>query len=155
MMTVQSVVAALGVSMAVGALFSILFPNGNIKKAGETGMTVLLLLLLVSPILPFKDKTKRAVSNTESENAYTYSQTQIYKGAAEQYIYDTLENGGIPVESVEISVFSSETNEIVVKQVEITASEHTDIAAIKQFLQEQLTVPPEIVTVQGERVWKN
>lgn len=155
MMTVQTVVAALGVSMAVAALFSILFPNGNIKKVGETGITVLLLLLLISPFLLFKGKTTHTGRDGEYQSAYTYSQTQIYKSAAEQCIYDTLENAGIPIESVSVSVLLSGTNEITVKQVEITASENTDISAVTQILQEKLSVPPEIVTVQGESVWKN
>lgn len=145
----QTAVGAVGIGITVAALFGVLFPNGNIKKAGETGLTVLLLFLILTPFLHTGEGEIHILREMEAYDAYTYTQTQVYKSAVETFIQDTLLNAGIPTQAVQAEIQCGDVGEIVLKNVLIAAKNETDATLLIKILQEQLGIPPEIVSVQG------
>ncbi|MGN0519488.1 MAG: hypothetical protein ACI4LB_01995 [Candidatus Fimenecus sp.] len=147
---IQAAVCAVGIGMTVAALFGMLFPSGNIKKAGETGLAILLLFLLVSPFLQSKNTESRILSDSLAYDLDTFTKSDVYQNAVERYIQSTLTNAGIQTQSIRADVQFSDDNTILLQNVEITVSNSTDTEVLLQVLNDNLEIPPEIVTVQGE-----
>lgn len=146
----QAAVCAVGIGITVAALFGMLFPNGNIKKAAETGLTVLLLFLLVSPFLQSGNIENRILTESLAYDLETFSTVDVYQNAVASYIQTTLENAGIPTQSVRAAVQLGDDNTVLLQTVQVEASKDTDTEVLLQVLEDCLEIPPEIVTVQGE-----
>lgn len=146
----QATVCAVGIGITVTALFGMLFPNGNVKKAAETGLTVLLLFLLVSPFLRSGNIDSRILSEGLAYDLETFSTVDVYQNAVENYIQITLENAGIPTQSVRATVQLDDDNTVLLQSVQVEASKDTDTEVLLQVLVDRLEIPSEIITVQGE-----
>ena len=127
-----------------------LFPNGNVKKAAETGLTVLLLFLLVSPFLRSGNIDSRILSEGLAYDLETFSTVDVYQNAVANYIQITLENAGIPTQSVRATVQLDDDNTVLLQSVQVEASKDTDTEVLLQVLVDRLEIPSEIITVQGE-----
>lgn len=146
----QAAVCAVGIGITVAALFGMLFPNGNIKKAAETGLTVLLLFLLVSPFLQSGNIENRILTESLAYDLETFSTVDVYQNAVASYIQTTLENAGIPTQSVRAAVQLGDDNTVLLQTVQVEVSKDTDTEVLLQVLEDCLEIPPEIVAVQGE-----
>lgn len=146
---IQAAVVTIGVGMTVAALFGMLFPNGNIKKAGETGMTILLLFLLVTPFLQIGD-TGRILSESPAYDLETYTQANIYENAVERCIENTLTTAGYAVYDVEATVQLGEDNTVCLQTLQISVEKETNTEEVLRILQNDFEIPSEIVAVQGE-----
>lgn len=146
----KSTVCAVGIGITVAALFGMLFPNGNMKKAAETGLTVLLLFLLVSPFLRSGNIDSRILSEGLAYDLETFSTVDVYQNAVANYIQITLENAGIPTQSVRATVQLDDDNTVLLQSVQVEASKDTDTEVLMQVLEDRLEIPSEIITVQGE-----
>lgn len=146
----QAAVCAVGIGITVAALFGMLFPNGNIKKAAETGLTVLLLFLLVSPFLQSGNIENRILTESLAYDLETFSTVDVYQNAVASYIQTTLENAGIPTQSVRAAVQLGDDNTVLLQTVQVEVLKDTDTEVLLQVLEDCLKIPPEIVTVQGE-----
>lgn len=146
----QAAVCAVGIGITVAALFGMLFPNGNIKKAAETGLTVLLLFLLVSPFLQSGNIENRILTESLAYDLETFSTVDVYQNAVASYIQTTLENAGIPTQSVRAAVQLGDDNTVLLQTVQVEVAKDTDTEVLLQVLEDCLKIPPEIVTVQGE-----
>lgn len=146
----QAAVCAVGIGITVAALFGMLFPNGNIKKAAETGLTVLLLFLLVSPFLQPGNIENRILTESLAYDLETFSTVDVYQNAVASYIQTTLENAGIPTQSVRAAVQLGDDNTVLLQTVQVEVAKDTDTEVLLQVLEDCLKIPPEIVTVQGE-----
>lgn len=146
----QAAVCAVGIGITVAALFGMLFPNGNIKKAAETGLTVLLLFLLVSPFLQSGNIENRILTESLAYDLETFSTVDVYQNAVASYIQTTLENAGIPTQSVRAAVQLGDDNTVLLQTVQVEVLKDTDTEVLLQVLEDSLEIPPEIVTVQGE-----
>lgn len=146
----QAAVYAVGIGITVTALFGMLFPNGNIKKAAETGLTVLLLFLLVSPFLQLGNIENRILTEGLAYDLETFSTVDVYQNAVASYIQTSLENAGIPTQSVRVAVQLGDDNTVLLQTVQVEVSKDTDTEVLLQVLEDSLEIPSEIVTVQGE-----
>lgn len=146
----QAAVCAVGIGITVAALFGMLFPNGNIKKAAETGLTVLLLFLLVSPFLQSGNIENRILTESLAYDLETFSTVDVYQNAVASYIQTTLEKAGIPTQSVRAAVQLGDDNTVLLQTVQVEVAKDTDTEVLLQVLEDCLKIPPEIVTVQGE-----
>ena len=146
----QAAVCTVGIGITVAALFGMLFPNGNIKKAAETGLTILLLFLLVSPFLQSGNIDSRILSEGLAYDLETFSTVDVYQNAVANYIQITLENAGIPTQSVRATVQLDDDNTVLLQSVQVEASKDTDTEVLMQVLEDRLEIPSEIITVQGE-----
>lgn len=146
----QAAVCSVGIGITVAALFGMLFPNGNIKKAAETGLTVLLLFLLVSPFLQSGNIENRILTESLAYDLETFSTVDVYQNAVASYIQTTLENAGIPTQSVRAAVQLGDDNTVLLQTVQVEVLKDTDTEVLLQVLEDCLKIPPEIVTVQGE-----
>ena len=146
----QATVCAVGIGITVAGLFGMLFPNGNVKKAAETGLTVLLLFLLVSPFLRSGNIDSRILSEGLAYDLETFSTVDVYQNAVANYIQITLENAGILTQSVRATVQLDDDNTVLLQSVQVEASKDTDTEVLLQVLEDRLEIPSEIITVQGE-----
>lgn len=146
----KATVCVVGIGITVAALFGMLFPNGNVKKAAETGLTVLLLFLLVSPFLRSGNIDSRILSEGLAYDLETFSTVDVYQNAVANYIQITLENAGIPTQSVRATVQLDDDNTVLLQSVQVEASKDTDTEVLLQVLEDRLEIPSEIITVQGE-----
>ena len=146
----QATVCAVGIGITVAALFGMLFPNGNMKKAAETGLTVLLLFLLVSPFLQSGNIENRILTESLAYDLETFSTVDVYQNAVASYIQTTLENAGIPTQSVRAAMQLGDDNTVLLQTVQVEVAKDTDTEVLLQVLEDCLKIPPEIVTVQGE-----
>ena len=146
----KATVCAVGIGITVAALFGMLFPNGNMKKAAETGLTVLLLFLLVSPFLRSGNIDSRILSEGLAYDLETFSTVDVYQNAVANYIQNTLENAGIPTQSVRATVQLDDDNTVLLQSVQVEASKDTNTEVLLQVLVDRLEIPSEIITVQGE-----
>lgn len=146
----QAAVCAVGIGITVAALFGMLFPNGNIKKAAETGLTVLLLFLLVSPFLQSRNIENRILTESLAYDLETFSTVDVFQNAVASYIQTTLKNAGIPTQSVRAAVQLDDDNTVLLQTVQVEVSKDTDNEVLLQVLEDSLEIPPEIVMVQGE-----
>lgn len=146
----KATVCVVGIGITVAALFGMLFPNGNVKKAAETGLTVLLLFLLVSPFLRSGNIDSRILSEGLAYDLETFSTVDVYQNAVANYIQITLENVGIPTQSVRATVQLDDDNTVLLQSVQVEASKDTDTEVLLQVLEDRLEIPSEIITVQGE-----
>lgn len=146
----QAAVYAVGIGITVTALFGMLFPNGNIKKAAETGLTVLLLFLLVSPFLQLGNIENRILTEGLAYDLETFSTVDVYQNAVASYIQTSLENAGIPTQSVRVAVQLGDDNTVLLQTMQVEVSKDTDTEVLLQVLEDSLEIPSEIVTVQGE-----
>ena len=146
----QATVCAVGIGITAAALFGMLFPNGNVKKSAETGLTVLLLFLLDWPFLRSGNIDSRILSEGLAYDLETFSTVDVYQNAVANYIQITLENAGIPTQSVRATVQLDDDNTVLLQSVQVEASKDTDTEVLLQVLEDRLEIPSEIITVQGE-----
>lgn len=150
MENIKVAVGTIGVFVTAISLFGLLFPNGNIKKAGETGMTILTLFLLITPFLQAEFAESRILPERAAYDLYTFSESDVYQKALEQLIQNTLSQAGVQTESVTANIQNGENEEILLENLQITVSKETDEAYLKQILYDNLEIPSEIVQVTGE-----
>lgn len=146
----QAAACTIGVGITVVALFGMLFPSGNIKKAGETGLTILLLFLLITPFLQLNDAESRIMSEVSTYDTETLTQVSVYENAVECLIENTLVNAGYTVHNVDATVRFGDNNTICLENLRLSVEKEADTEAALRILQNDLEIPPEIVAVQGE-----
>lgn len=147
---IQNAVGVIGVCVTVCALLGMLLPNGNIKKAVETGFSILMLWILLAPFAHAGDLQNRIVTQETPYDAYIYSDTQVYSSAVENLITTTLSKAGISVQSVQSEIELDSTGNVLLRSVLVSVSDESEEKTVTDILKNTLEIPPETVTVQGE-----
>ena len=111
---------------------------------------ILLLFLLVSPFLRSGNIDSRILSEGLAYDLETFSTVDVYQNAVANYIQITLENAGIPTQSVRATVQLDDDNTVLLQSVQVEASKDTNTEVLLQVLVDRLEIPSEIITVQGE-----
>ena len=112
--------ATLIVFSVIILLYRMLFPKGNIQKAGETVIALLMVFLMIKPVFSFLSKENGKLAN------------------------------GILVESVSVDASLDAENYLVIRSVEITAPDSEDEQAIYDCLQTAYQIPKEIISIRKE-----
>lgn len=148
MNTIQSWSVTICVFSILVLLFRMLFPSGNVKKAGETIISLLMVFMLISPFAEFLSAGELTFPQIQEEDIYDVGQEQVYAHTLETTITEQLSSAGIEVEHLTLETELDEENYLVLSSVRlVTASEKSD-GEICACLETSLGIPAEIITIE-------
>ena len=146
--TIQSWAVTICVFSVLVLLFRMLFPSGNVKKAGETVISLLMVFMLISPFADLLSSGELTFPQIREEDIYDVGQEQVYAHTLEMTISEQLSASGIEVEELTLQTELDEENYLVLSSVRlVTASEKSD-DEICACLEEALGIPAEIITIE-------
>ena len=148
MNTIQSWSVTICVFSILVLLFRMLFPSGNVKKAGETIISLLMVFMLISPFADLLSTGDLRFPQIQEEDIYDVGQEQVYTHTLEKAISEQLSSAGIEVEDLTLETELDEENYLVLSSVRlVTASEKSD-GEICACLETSLGIPAEIITIE-------
>lgn len=146
--TIQSWAVTICVFSILVLLFRMLFPSGNVKKAGETIISLLMVFMLISPFADLLSTGDLRFPQIQEEDIYDVGQEQVYTHTLEKAISEQLSSAGIEVEDLTLETELDEENYLVLSSVRlVTASEKSD-GEICACLETSLGIPAEIITIE-------
>lgn len=136
--------ASVCVFSVVIVLFKAMFPQGNIKKTGETVMVLLMLLVMLQP---FTKMDLNSESLLPKNNLFDYEalqETNIYSTALERVIRESLLQHNIKIEDIQLQAEKDDAQYLVLTKLRI----QTEADAEEVFLcLAELGIPREIIEV--------
>ena len=146
--TIQSWAVTICVFSVLVLLFRMLFPSGNVKKAGETVISLLMVFMLISPFADLLSSGELSFPQIREEDIYDVGQEQVYAHTLEMTISEQLSASGIEVEELTLQTELDEENYLVLSSVRlVTASDKSD-DEIRTCLEDALGIPAEIITIE-------
>lgn len=142
--------ATLIVFSVIILLYRMLFPKGNIQKAGETVIALLMVFLMIKPVFSLLSNENGKLDSFADYDFFTESEDTQENKVLEDTIQNQLASNGISVESVSVDASLDAENYLVIRSVEINASETEDVQAIYDCLQSAFRIPQEIISVRKE-----
>lgn len=142
--------ATLIVFSVIVLLYRMLFPKGNIQKAGETVIALLMVFLMIKPVFSLLSKENGGLDGIADYDFFAQSEDTQENRALEEAISNQLAAAGITVERVSVNASLDTESYLVVRGVEITASETENTQAIYDCLQTAFQIPQEIISVHKE-----
>lgn len=148
MNTIQSWSVTICVFSILVLLFRMLFPSGNVKKAGETIISLLMVFMLISPFADLLSTGELRFPQIQEEDIYDVGQEQVYTRTLEKAISEQLTAAGIEVEELTLQTELDDENYLVLSSVRlVTASEKSD-EEICTCLKDSLGIPAEIIKIE-------
>lgn len=142
--------ATLIVFSVIILLYRMLFPKGNIQKAGETVIALLMVFLMIKPIFSLLSKENGGIDGFADYDLFTKSEDTQENKVLEDTIQNQLAAAGISVESVSVDASLDAENYLVIRSVEITAPDSANEQAIYDCLQTAYQIPKEIISIRKE-----
>lgn len=142
--------ATLIVFSVIILLYRILFPKGNIQKAGETVIALLMVFLMIKPVFSLFSNENGKLDDFTDYDFFTQSEDTQENKVLEDTIQNQLAAAGISVESVSVDASLDAENYLVIRSVEITAPDSEYEQAIYDCLQAAFQIPQEIISVRKE-----
>lgn len=127
------------------ALFKAIFPQGNIKKAGETLMALLMLFVMLQPFTKLDLNSEAFLPKTEWYDYTEMQEKSVYDAALKQAIRNALTEKGIEIDAIQIHTETDVEQYLVLTSLELKTDADTD--RILSCLQEELDIPAEIVRI--------
>lgn len=131
------------------SLYKLLLPEGNIKRAGETVFSLLLLMVMVSPLMQVKNKDFSfhfTASDIFSEQA-AKAEVRPYKEAVEKAVSDALSAKQIEHNEVLADMnIENETN-IIINNIFISVKDGTDEDTVRQAIAENTMISADVITI--------
>ncbi|MEG0545888.1 MAG: stage III sporulation protein AF [Oscillospiraceae bacterium] len=132
------------------AVFRILIPNGNIKKAAEIVMSLLLLSIILIPLLSMKNPTFSNSNNlnlSAKTNEEIFSDINTNNQAIRNAITNELLNSGIKAENIEVETHKDEQNYIIIESVMISRPSEQDDNLIKTLIKTKIGIDAETIKI--------
>lgn len=142
MNSLQTFIFSVGAVFVLTALFGTLFPQGNIKKAGETAMSLLIVLLLFSPIRALGEQEISFPQISQADT--TVSVEETYAESFEAVIRRALETQGFSIAYAKASVVMDADGFLTLQSILICGAA-ADESAIRAFLSEQFQIPSDCI----------
>ena len=142
--------ATLIVFSVIILLYRMLFPKGNIQKAGETVIALLMVFLMIRPVFSLFSNENGKLDDFADYDFFTQSEDTQENKVLEDTIQNQLASNGISVESVSVDASLDAENYLVIRGVEILAPEAEDAQAIYECLKTAFQIPQEIISVRKE-----
>lgn len=142
--------ATLIVFSVIILLYRMLFPKGNIQKAGETVIALLMVFLMIRPVFSLLSKENGGIDGFADYDLFTKSEDTQENKVLEDTIQNQLASNGILVESVSVDASLDAENYLVIRSVEITAPDSANEQAIYDCLQTAYQIPKEIISIRKE-----
>lgn len=140
-------VGTISVFSIILLLFRTLFPDGNVKKAGEVVMALLMMLIMLQPIFKIMGDSTLQMPNFETVDLYEIGQEQIGANGLKEKMQSVLKAKGIAVDEIVLATDLDEENYLVLSGVQISISSDNTDEEIYSCLQSELEIPPEIITI--------
>ena len=142
--------ATLIVFSVIILLYRMLFPKGNIQKAGETVIALLMVFLMIKPVFSLLSKENGKLDGFADYDLFTKSEDTQENKVLEDTIQNQLASNGILVESVSVDASLDAENYLVIRSVEIIAPDSANEQAIYDCLQTAYQIPKEIISIRKE-----
>lgn len=126
-------------------LFKIIFPQGNIKKAGETLMVLLMLFVMLQPFTKLDLNSETFLPKTEWYDYTEMQEKSAYDAALKQAICNALTEKGIDIDTIQIHTETDAEQYLILTSLELKTDADTE--RILSCLQEELDIPAEIVRI--------
>ncbi len=126
-------------------LYKIMFPQGNIKKAGEILMILLMLLVMLQPFTHLDIDADTLLSKADWYDSTENTESNTYDTALEQVIRATLAENGIEVEKIQLNTETDTDNYLILTTLKLKTDADADV--ICTCLKEKLGIPEEIVEI--------
>lgn len=140
---------------AVVSLYKLLLPNGNVKRAGEIVFSLLMLLVLVSPLAKFQKSSFSSGAGTEfggpnDVQEESFAEAALYERAVCKAVREALKRKQIPCFGVQARTNIGEASDIVISDIEVVVQSELPASQIRDWLSGAIGVPAEIVRVQRQ-----
>lgn len=126
-------------------LFKAIFPQGNIKKAGETLMVLLMLFVMLQPFTKLDLNSDAFLPKTEWYDYTELQEKSAYDAALKQAIRNALTEKGMEIDAIQIHTETDAEQYLILTSLELKTDADTD--RILSCLQEELDIPAEIVRI--------
>lgn len=138
--------ASVCVFAVVIALFKALFPQGNIKKTGETVTVLLMLLVMLQPFTKMDLNSDALFPKNDPITFEAVQETEYYSNALAQVIRESLEQHGLTVGDIQPQAETDDAQYLVLTKLRL----QTDAEAeeVYQCL-EELGIPREIIEIEA------
>ncbi len=127
--------------------YRMLFPKGNMKKTGETVISVLLLFMMIQPFTQLQTDAGVLPPQTRQEDFYDSGQTAYYTLALVSAVSDSLAKIGVQADAIHATASLDEEHYLVLSALELAVSTDRSDAEIKAHLQKNLEIPEELITI--------
>ncbi len=149
-----SFAASITVFSVCSALFHMLLPEGQVKKAGEFLLALLMLFVLLKPFLhaeipPTVLPNIEDDLQIEEEDAGERTQKEAYDRAVKESILSSLAREKIEVENIVLKTSFTKDNYLLLESVYIYVSDLASEEKITEVLHRDLEIPKEIITVDA------
>lgn len=146
--TIRSWAVTICVFSVLVLLFRMLFPAGNVKRAGETLIALLMVFMLVSPFAKLFRAGQLTFPELQEEDVYEVGQEQVYANALQKTITEQLSNAGIEVGEIALQTELDTENYLVLSGVHLVTDSEKNDNEIRACLENTLGIPEEIVTIE-------
>lgn len=139
--------ATLIVFSVIVLLYRILFPKGNLQKAGETVIALLMVFLMVKPIFSLLANDNGTLERLTEYDLYAQGEEAKENQILEDAIYAQLSVAGIEAESVWVEAELDAENYYVIHRVDITVPDSVSEQVVYDCLYSSLEIPKEIIKI--------
>lgn len=142
--------ATLIVFSVIVLLYRILFPKGNLQKAGETVIALLMVFLMIKPVFSLLSNNDVGLDRFADYDLYQQSEDLQESQVLADTIQTQLKAAGIETQSVTVDASFDAENYLTVRGVKITVSDSGSEQAVYDCLQTAFQIPQEIITISKE-----
>lgn len=126
-------------------LFNIIFPQGNIKKTGETLMVLLMLSVMLQPFTKMDLNAEALLPKTDWYDYTEKQEKKAYDEALKPAICAALSENGIEIEEIQIHTETDDEQYLVLTALQLKTD--ADREQVLSCLKEKLEIPEDIVRI--------
>lgn len=142
--------ATLIVFSVIVLLYRMLFPKGNLQKAGETVVALLMVFLMIKPVFSLLSNDDVGLDRFADYDLYQQSEDSQESQVLADTIQTQLKAAGIETQSVTVDAGLDAENYLIVRSVKITVSDSVSEQAVYDCLQTAFQIPQEIIIISKE-----
>ncbi len=139
--------ATICVFSVVVMLYRVLFPEGNIKKTGETVIALLMLFVMLTPFFDMDLHADDLIPKAEQYDFLEMQEKDAHKAALEQLIRSTLLKNGIETSEIQLQAEPDSEQYLVLSALKLTVESETSDEAVFACLENELHIPKEIIEI--------
>lgn len=136
--------ASVCVFSVVIVLFKAMFPQGNIKKTGETVMVLLMLLVMLQPFTKMDFNSESLLPKNNLFDYEALQETNIYSTALERVIRESLLQHNIKIEDIQLQAEKDDAQYLVLTKLRIQTEANAEEVCLCLA---ELGIPREIIEV--------
>lgn len=138
------------VFLVIVSIYKVLLPNGNIKKAGVTVLSVLLVFIMIKPLLSIKAEVQDFDLYSEDDffsEAATLNDKKLYNDAIVKAIADTLINHEISFDEITVDMNIRNDDNIEINSICLSVDNELGDNDIKDIIETETGFSKEIIII--------